>query len=143
MSANTHDIKVLNGLIEALIDCADTHSQALKDAVDPAPLMWLDLRASHYLKLAEELKAEVRERGGSSEDNGSILSKAQRAFSDFKQAVLGNNDNIDGVLQHAQSHVREKFEAAANDTALSVPTRDIIRRTLERLPEAPHERETY
>lgn len=134
MSANAHDIKVLNGLIEALIDCADGYTEAARETIEPRHSQWLDRRASQHLQLAETLKVAVRERGGSPEDNGSILAKAQRAFSGFKQALLGNHDSIYTLTHSAEAHVRERFENAAADTALSVTTRDIVRRGLEQPP---------
>ncbi|MEG1452232.1 PA2169 family four-helix-bundle protein [Brevundimonas sp.] len=134
MSANAHDIKVLNGLIEALIDCADGYAEAARDAIEPRHSQWLDRRASQHLQLAETLKAAVRDRGGSPEDNGSILAKAQRAFSGFKQALLGNQDNIYTLTHSAEAQVRERFEKAVADTALSATTRDIVRRGLEHPP---------
>ena len=134
MSANAHDIKVLNGLIEALIDCADGYTEATRDAIEPRHSQWLERRASQYLQLAESLKGAVRDRGGSPEDNGSILAKAQRAFSGFKQALLGNQDSIYTLIHASESQVRERFERAARDTELSVTTRDIVRRGLEQPP---------
>ncbi|WP_297799259.1 PA2169 family four-helix-bundle protein [uncultured Brevundimonas sp.] len=134
MSANAHDIKVLNGLIEALIDCADGYTEAARDTPEPRYSQWLDRRASQYLALVETLKAEVRARGGAPEDNGSILAKASRAFSGFKQAVLGHQTPIFQMIQSAEDQVRGRFEKASADTELSVTTRDIVRRGLEQLP---------
>lgn len=134
MSANDHDVKILNGLIEALIDCADGYSDAANDTTEPRYGQWFDRRASQYLALAETLKGEVRARGGSPEDNGSILAKASRAFSGFKQAVLGQKETLYQLIQSSEDQVRARFEKAANDTQLSVTTRDIVRRGLEQLP---------
>lgn len=133
MSANDHDVKVLNGLIEALIDCADGYADAA-NSEEPRYAQWFDRRASQYLALAETLKGEVRARGGSPEDNGSILAKASRAFSGFKQAVLGQKGTIQQLIQSSEDQVRSRFESATGDTQLSATTRDIVRRGLEQLP---------
>ena len=134
MSDNTHDVKVLNGLIEALIDCADGYSEAGQEATEPRYASWFDRRASQYLAFVETLKAEVRARGGSPEDNGSILAKATRAFSGFKQAVLGSRDSVYQMIQSSEEQVRARFERASTDEKLSATTRDIVRRGLEQLP---------
>lgn len=134
MSGNDHDIKVLNSLIEALIDCSDGYAEAAQEAKEPRYSQWLDRRASQYLETVETLKSEVRARGGSPEDNGSILAKASRAFSGFKQAVLGNQDSIAQMVQKSEAQVHSRFEKAANDQKLSATTRDTVRRALERLP---------
>lgn len=134
MSANDHDVKVLNGLIEALIDCADGYADAATNSDEPRYGQWFDRRASQYLALAETFKGEVRARGGSPEDNGSILAKASRAFSGFKQAVLGQKGTIYQLIQSSEEQVRARFERAAGNTQLSATTRDIVRRGLEQLP---------
>lgn len=134
MSDNTHDVKVLNGLIEALIDCADGYTDAARDSDLPRYAGWFDRRASQYLAMVETLKGEVRLRGGSPEDNGSILAKATRAFSGFKQAVLGHKDTLLQLIQSSENQVRSRFDQAANDARLSVTTRDLVRRSLEQLP---------
>lgn len=134
MSANAHDIKVLNGLVEALIDCADGYADGARDSEEPRYGQWLDRRASQYLALAETLKAEVRARGGSPEDNGSILAKASRAFGGFKQAVLGQKDTLFQLIQKSEEQVLSRFQQASDDARLSVTTRDIVRRVMEQLP---------
>ena len=134
MSTNDHDVKVLNGLIEALIDCADGYADAARDTGEPRYGQWFDRRASQYLALAETLKGEVRTRGGSPEDNGSILAKASRAFSGFKQAVLGQKETLYQLIQSSEAQVRTRFEKAADNTQLSATTRDIVRHGLEQLP---------
>ena len=134
MSANAHDIKALNGLIEALIDCADGYADAAKNTTDARYGQWFDRRASQYLSLAETLKGEVRTRGGSPEDNGSILAKASRAFSGFKQAVLGQKDTLQQLIQSSEDQVLSRFQRAAEDAQLSATTRDVVRRVMEKLP---------
>ena len=134
MSANAHDIKVLNGLVEALIDCADGYSDAANDTSEPRYSQWFDRRASQYLALAETLKAEVRARGGSTEDNGSILAKATRAFAGFKQALLGQKESLYQLIQSSEEQVLSRFQRAADDAQLSATTRDIVRRVMEQLP---------
>ena len=134
MSGNDHDIKVLNSLIEALIDCSDGYAEAAQEAKEPRYSQWLDSRASQYLETVESLKSEVRSRGGSPEDNGSILAKASRAFSGFKQAVLGSQESVSDMVQNSETQVLSRFEKAAGDQKLSATTRDTVRRALERLP---------
>ena len=94
MSGNSHDIKVLNGLVEGLIDSADGYHQAAVETSDGAWRGWFEARAAERRRLADDFKAAVRERGGSPEEDGSILAKAQRAFMDVKNALLRNDASV-------------------------------------------------
>ncbi len=136
MSANSHDIKILNGLIEGLIDCADGYREATDQVEDPRYSQWFDRRASERLALAEEIKQEVRAKGGSPEDNGSILSKASRAFSGFSQAILGSQKSVFEVIQNSEAKLKARFETALNDQNISATTRETLRRGLARIAEA-------
>lgn len=136
MSANSHDIKILNGLIEGLIDCADGYREATDQVEDPRYSQWFEHRASERLALAEEFKHEVRAKGGSPEDNGSILAKASRAFSGFSQAILGSQKSVFEVVQASEAKLKTRFETALNDQQISATTRETLRRGLARVNEA-------
>ena len=133
MSANSHDIKVLNSLIEGLIDCADGYRGASDQTNDPRYSQWFERRAAERLDIAEALKQEVRDRGGTPEDNGSILAKASRAFNGFAQAVLGSQKSVFEMVQNAEAKLKGQFENARNDQKLSATTRETIRRGLDQI----------
>jgi len=136
MSASTHDIKVLNSLVEGLIDCAEAYTEAHTRLDDACYRQWFERRAADRIALAEEFKKEVRLRGGSPADNGTTLAKAQRAFSGFAQAVLGNPKPALETVKASEAKLKTRFDDAINDTHISAPTRETIRRGLIRFGEA-------
>ncbi len=128
MSGNSHDIKVLNSLVEGLVDSADGYHEAAVETADGAYRDWFEARASERRRLAEELKAAVRERGGSSDEDGSILAKAQRAFSDISHALLRSEVSMIGTVESGEGQLKSRFERALADDALSATTKESIRR---------------
>ena len=117
MAGNSHDIKVLNGLVEGLIDSADGYHEAAVETADAAYRTWFEARAAERRRLAEEFKAAVRERGGSPEEDGSILAKAQRAFMDVKHALLRNDASVIDTVEGGEDQLKARFERALADTA--------------------------
>ncbi len=128
MSGNSHDIKVLNGLVEGLIDSAQGYHEGAVNAPGEAYRDWFEGRASERRRVAEELKAAVRERGGSPEEDRSILSKAQRAFSDISHALLRNEVSMIDTVERGEDQLKSRFERALADEALSATTKESIRR---------------
>ena len=128
MAGNSHDIKALNGLVEGLVDSADGYHRAAVEAADDAYRTWFEARAAERRRLAEAFKAAVRERGGSPEEDGSILAKAQRAFMDVKHALLRNDDSVVGSINSGEGFIADKYEKALEDTGISATTRETIRR---------------
>ena len=125
---NDHDIKVLNSLIETTLDSADGYHQAAVEAADGPYRTWFEARAAERRRLAEAFKAAVRERGGSPEEDGSILAKAQRAFMDVKHALLRNDASVLGMVESGEDQLKMRFERALSDDALSATTKETIRR---------------
>lgn len=128
MGGNSHDIKVLNGLVEGVIDSADGYHEAAVEAADEAYRIWFEARAGERRRLAEALKAAVRERGGSPEEDRSILAKAQRAFRDVSHALLRSEVSMIDTVENGEDQLKARFERALADDALSATTRETIRR---------------
>lgn len=128
MSGNSHDIKVLNGLVEGLVDSADGYHQAAVETADGPYRTWFEARAAERRRLAETFKAAVRDRGGSPEEDASILAKAQRAFMDVKHALLRNDASVLGTVETGEEQLTARFERALADEGLSATTKETIRR---------------
>ncbi|SJM61465.1 NAD-dependent aldehyde dehydrogenases [Brevundimonas diminuta 3F5N] len=128
MSGNSHDIKVLNGLVEGLVDSADGYHQAAVETADGPYSTWFEARAAERRRLAETFKAAVRDRGGSPEEDASILAKAQRAFMDVKHALLRNDASVLGTVETGEEQLTARFERALADEGLSATTKETIRR---------------
>lgn len=133
MSANRHDIKVLNSLVTGLIDCSEGYRDTANHVLDPRYSQWFERRANERMELADALKAEIRARGGSPEEKSSILSKAHRAFAGFTQAVLGNQSSLFETVRTSEAQLKSRFMTAIANTGISATTREIIRRGLEQV----------
>jgi len=127
-TGNSHDVKVLNGLVEGLIDSADGYREAAAESTNLGYSDWFEARAAERRRLADDLKAAVRERGGSPEEEGSILAKAQRAFMDVKAALLRNDASVVGSVESGEDHLKGRFERALADERLSATTKETVRR---------------
>lgn len=132
-NANRHDVQVLNGLIRTVIDSADGYHDAIDNTADPGHRDLFVRREAERRILAEDLSAEVRGLGGEPDADGSILAKAQRAFTDVKHALLRDELTVVGAIESAEDHVRAHFEKALEDTHISATTRETIRRAYERI----------
>jgi uncharacterized protein (TIGR02284 family) len=127
---NSHDIKILNGLAEGLTDSADGYAQASAETSDPRYRELFVRRSDERRRIAAELQAAVRGMGGQSEDEGSILAKAQRAFADIKHALMRDEASVVGSIENGESHLQARFDRALSDEALSATTRETLRRAL-------------
>lgn len=127
-SPNSHDIKVLNGLAEGLIDSADGYAEAAAETEDARYRDLFVRRSDERRRIASELQAAVRGMGGQPEDEGSILAKAQRAFMDIKHALIRDDASVIGSVERGETHLQARFDRALKDDALSATTCETIRR---------------
>ena len=127
-SPNSHDIKILNGLAEGLIDSADGYAEAAAETEDPRYRDLFLRRSDERRRAAADLQTAVRGMGGNPEDEGSILAKAQRAFMDIKHALMRDDASVVGSVESSEAHLQARFDRALTDETLSATTRETIRR---------------
>lgn len=132
-NANRHDIHVLNGLIQTTIDSADGYRQAAIEAADPGRRDLFGRRSFERRQVADELQSIVRAMGGDPAAEGSVLAKAQRAFTDIKHALMRDETGLMGAVESAEDAVRARFEKALEDSQISATTRETIRRAFARV----------
>ena len=132
-NANRHDIQVLNGLIRTVIDSADGYHDAIDNSPDPGHRDFFARREAERRVIAEDLSSDVRVLGGEPDVDGSILAKAQRAFTDVKHALLRDEASMVGAVEGADAHVASQFEKALQDSNISATTRESIRRAFDRV----------
>lgn len=125
---NSHDIHVLNGLIETTIDSADGYREAAKETDNTRYRELFERRSFERQQVAGELQGTVRSLGGEPEDDGSILAKAHRAFLDIKHALLRDEQAVVNSVENGEDHIKAKFERALEDSNVSATTRETIRR---------------
>ncbi|QDH72044.1 PA2169 family four-helix-bundle protein [Brevundimonas sp. M20] len=132
-NANRHDIQVLNGLIRTVIDSADGYQDARDTTADAGHRDFFARREAERRVIAQDLSSDVRGLGGEPDTEGSILAKAQRAFTDVKHALLRDEASMVGAVEGAEDQVRNRFEKALEDSNISATTRETIRRAFARV----------
>ena len=126
--ADSHDIHVLNGLIETTLDSADGYREAAGETHNAQYRGLFEQRSFERRRVASDLQSQVRERGGAPEDDGSILAKAQRAFTDIKHALLGDELTVINSVESGEDVLKTRFERALADSSVSATTKEAIRR---------------
>jgi uncharacterized protein (TIGR02284 family) len=128
MSDRSHDISVLNSLIETTIDSVDGYrhsaTETSNNRFSEAFRNWSRDRE----EVVSKLRDEVRRLGGTPEDDGSLLGKMHRRFLSLRDAITGRDDQaVIAEVDRGESYLDEKWQTALNDDQLSPETRDIIR----------------
>ena len=136
MFDKSHDISVLNSLIETTIDSVDGYRRSAQEATSSRfSAAFLD-RASEREQIVSKLRDEVRRLGGNPEDDGSVLAAAHRAFLSLKDKVTGSDDKaIIGEIDHGESYLANKWEAALKDGGLSPRTRSLMQQCYDSVRE--------
>jgi uncharacterized protein (TIGR02284 family) len=132
-NANRHDIHVLNGLIRTVIDSADGYQDARDSTAESGHRDLFARREAERRVIAEDLSVNVRSLGGEPDADGSILAKAQRAFTDVKHALLRDELTVVGAVESAEDQVKARFEKALGDSDISATTRETIRRAFDQV----------
>ncbi|HWQ86967.1 PA2169 family four-helix-bundle protein [Brevundimonas sp.] len=125
---DNHDIHVLNSLIETTIDSADGYREAAKETDKDSFRTLFEARSFERQQVASDLQGAVRTLGGNPEDDGTILAKAHRAFLDVKHALLRDEQAVVNSVENGEDFIKNKFETALEDSAVSATTRETIRR---------------
>lgn len=130
-TSQTHDIHVLNGLIETTLDSADGYREAAKETDNARYREVFNARSTERQRVAGDLQGSVRSLGGEPEDDGSILAKAHRAFLDVKHALLRDEQAVVNSVENGEDHIKAKFERALEDSDVSATTKETIRRAYD------------
>ena len=125
---NSHDVHVLNSLIETTLDSADGYREAAKETENANYRTLFEQRSFERQQVATDLQGTVRTLGAEPEDDGSILAKAHRAFLDIKHALLRDEQAVVNSVENGEDFIKAKFEKALEDSDVSATTRETIRR---------------
>jgi uncharacterized protein (TIGR02284 family) len=138
---STHDISVLNSLIETTIDSVDGYRRSAQEATNSRFSQEFLARASEREQVVSALRDRVRSLGGNPEDDGSVLAAAHRAFLTLRDKVTGSDDTaVIAEVDHGESYLNGKWETALGDGALSPETRSLIQQQYDSVREG---RETW
>jgi uncharacterized protein (TIGR02284 family) len=121
-----HDIEVLNTLIETTLDSADGYSQAASNAEQSGYkdvfIRWADDRR----RVVTQLQGQVRQLGGTPEDDGSILAAGHRMFLNLRDSVTSGDESVIDEVERGEDFIKAKYEAALKDEELSPGARDAV-----------------
>jgi uncharacterized protein (TIGR02284 family) len=132
MFNQSHDISVLNGLIETTIDSIDGYRRSAEAATSSRFSQTFRDRAAEREQVVARLRDRVRELGGTPEHDGSILAAAHRQFLSLRDAVTGSDDHaVIAEVDRGESYLNAKWHAALEDDRLSPETRSVIREGYE------------
>jgi uncharacterized protein (TIGR02284 family) len=127
MLDQSHDISVLNSLIETTIDSVDGYRRSASEATNSRFSETFAQRATEREQVVSKLRDRVRELGGTPEDDGSLLAAAHRQFLSLRDKMTGSDDAaVVAEVDRGESYLNSKWEAALNDDGLSTETRSLI-----------------
>jgi uncharacterized protein (TIGR02284 family) len=137
---SSHDITVLNSLIETTIDSVDGYRRSAQEATNSRFSAEFLERATEREQVVSQLRDRVRQLGGNPEDDGSVLAAAHRAFLTLRDKVTGSDDAaVIAEVDHGESYLNGKWETALRDGGLSAETRSLIQSSYDSVREG-HER---
>jgi uncharacterized protein (TIGR02284 family) len=133
---SSHDISVLNSLIETTIDSVDGYRRSAQEATNSRFSSQFLERANEREQVVSQLRQEVRRLGGNPEEDGSVLAAAHRAFLSLKDKVTGSDDQaIIAEVDHGESYLNGKWETALKDDQLSPQVRQTIQQCYDSVRE--------
>jgi uncharacterized protein (TIGR02284 family) len=133
---SSHDISVLNSLIETTIDSVDGYRRSAQEATNSRFSSAFLERANEREQVVSQLRDEVRRMGGNPEDDGSVLAAAHRAFLSLRDKVTGSDDTaVIAEVDHGETYLANKWEAALKDDRLSPQVRSIVQRCYDSVRE--------
>jgi len=136
MFDKSHDISVLNSLIETTIDSVDGYRRSAQEATNSRFSQAFLERANEREEIVSKLRDQVRRLGGTPEDDGSVLAAAHRAFLSLRDKVTGSDDQaVIAEVDHGESYLNGKWETALQDNELSAETRSLIQQCYDSVRE--------
>jgi uncharacterized protein (TIGR02284 family) len=128
MFDRSHDISVLNSLIETTIDSVDGYRHSANEATNSRFSEAFRAWAKDREDVVARLRERVRELGGTPEHDGGILARMHRQFLSLRDAITGRDDQaVIAEVDRGESYLDDKWQAALNDTQLSPETLDLLR----------------
>lgn len=132
MFDQSHDISILNSLIETTIDSVDGYRHSANEATNSRFSEAFRDWAQEREDVVSRLRDRVRELGGTPEHDGGILAAMHRQFLSLRDAVTGSDDkSVIAEVDRGESYLDNKWQAALEDTKLSPETQELIRSSYE------------
>jgi len=125
MSDNT-DISKLDDLIVTTVDSVKGYEHSAEHA---AAARYADLfrtLATERRDVVATLQSRSRALGGTPNEFGSAAATLHRGFEDLRRALGGGDEAIVKEIERGEDYLKEEFERALRDDAISPETRAII-----------------
>jgi uncharacterized protein (TIGR02284 family) len=127
MFDQSHDISVLNSLIETTIDSVDGYRHSANEATNQRFSDSFRQWAQDREQVVTKLRDRVRALGGTPEHDGGILAAMHRQFLSLRDAVTGSDDRaVIAEVDRGETYLNTKWRAALADDRLSPETRELI-----------------
>jgi uncharacterized protein (TIGR02284 family) len=124
---DSHEIRVLNSLIETTVDSVDGYRHSAGEATNQQFADIFRRRAGEREQVVARLRERVRELGGTPEEEGGLLAAAHRRFLSLRDAVTGRDDKaVIAEVDRGESYLNGKWEAALADDQLSSETKRLL-----------------
>ena len=132
MFNNSHDVTVLNSLIETTIDSVDGYRRSAGEATSHRFSDIFRQWAQEREQVVAQLRGRVRELGGTPEEDGSLLAAAHRQFLSLRDKMTGSDDEaVIAEVDRGESYLNAKWRTALEDNQLSAETRSLIEQCYE------------
>jgi uncharacterized protein (TIGR02284 family) len=125
MSDNT-DISKLDDLIVTTIDSVKGYEHSAEHAEAARYADLFRRLASERRDVVAGLQARSRALGGTPNEFGSAAGTLHRGFESLRRALGGGDEAIVKEVERGEDYLKEEFERALGDDAISTETRAII-----------------
>ena len=127
MIGKSDEVTTLNTLTATLLDSVKGYRDAAENSESGRFQELFRSNADERSRCAEDLRAEVRRRGGAPEDDQSTMGAVHQRWLDLKAAVTGRDDKaIINEVERGEDYLKEKFETALNSGHLSGESRAAV-----------------
>jgi uncharacterized protein (TIGR02284 family) len=127
MSENT-DISKLDDLIVTTIDSVKGYEHSAEHAEAARYSAMFRSLASDRRDVVSILQSRSRALGGTPSDFGSAAATLHRRFEDLRRALGGGDEAIVKEIERGEDYLKEEFERALRDDAISPETRAVVDR---------------
>ncbi len=126
--STTHDIKVLNSLIETTLDSADGYGQAAERATNMSYKNLFQQWSTERRQVVNDLQGQVRVLGGTPDTDGSVLAAGHRMFLRLRDSVTQGDEGVVDEVERGEDFIKAKYEDALQDDELSPSVHDAVAR---------------
>lgn len=120
-------VSVLNDLLEVSKDGEEGFERAAAEVEDSSVKSVLEECAAHCRSGVQELKSEVRRRGGDPDKGGTIVGAMHRGWVNVKAAVTGHDTKaVLNECERGEDYAKSRYAEALDEDDLPSEVRSLI-----------------